>query len=881
MLSEGELVVSLEELIEPTPDLTGGVMSRALPTGGGAPRPKPSSASRWAAERKFAQDKAERLREHATNPPPPPALPKLSGAHAPAAASPFVPPAGPKTSHSTPSLTMTSAKMRPVGGGLGGPMSRPSSGKSYVGTTRPTSAASTWSTRTTGDGPVAAFATRTPAFRKPPGGGGGAAYIGVYSGGHAGGGKRGAEGGRPAPMHASTIDLELRATERLVSGVQRELVNERVAFSEQRLGSQLALEATKEEVDYAVKLARTWEERATAAEGKLAQLEEQAAAAARRDEIRIAARLAGKRKALQAEVRKSNTDGVAEGLLQLAEQKLQGTEANLALAKLAASEEERSQLRGQVGALNAGLEEMVATHAKALEEAVSDTQASERATAADHIEELQREHAARMREMAEALEHQSAVQKRVLQEEKDRVVAQEKTRRIGAFRHKAARRLANAKIVGAWTTWREVSAHGAARDRRLRASAARLSRPKLAAATAHWRNSWEAHRQTQVAEQLMGAANDVESLEAQLRGLRDELQATRAEAARSVGVLRDQIAVLTGDKKEVEEQLTRRLDSERDARVQHLCDLGMRRFVNARVSKAFDSWSEGHRVFARQRALMRNAAGRLARPQLTACVAHWKDCYLLELERHATMSINERLAEEKSARAAAEDALVVLKRQMDAMQEELMAKSMLADEARSMQGELEREREARVAGLAQMALRRLVQAGLAAAFTQWADTCAEHNYQKQLMQNSLNRLSKPHLAACIAQWRASWSEEMEHHAAMSSAEQLAAAEVRRLAVVDERNQLRDELAEAKRVLEQHEASEEERLAQMAVQLSAARDERIAQVSRSALRRIMQQGLARGWEAWSRQYVDARHEERTRRQAIGRMMRRDLVGCIQV
>ena len=114
------------------------------------------------------------------------------------------------------------------------------------------------------------------------------------------------------------LDAELRATERLVSGVHRELVNERVAFSEfvseQQQGSDALVHGVREEAARAQRAAREWEERAVAAETELQMLNQQAEAAARREEGRIAQRLAGQRKALQLEARRSHTETVAESL---------------------------------------------------------------------------------------------------------------------------------------------------------------------------------------------------------------------------------------------------------------------------------------------------------------------------------------------------------------------------------------------------------------------------------------------------------------------------------------------------------------------------------------------------------------------------------------
>ena len=68
----------------------------------------------------------------------------------------------------------------------------------------------------------------------------------------------------------------------------------------------------------------------------------------------------------------------------------------------------------------------------------------------------------------------------------------EKEKRVAHLQQQAMRRIANAGIASGFSAWQEQWAEAARQKRMLAAAAARLTRPALAAAVAHWRQDWHA-----------------------------------------------------------------------------------------------------------------------------------------------------------------------------------------------------------------------------------------------------------------------------------------------------------------------------------------------------------------------------------------------------
>jgi len=109
----------------------------------------------------------------------------------------------------------------------------------------------------------------------------------------------------------------------------------------------------------------------------------------------------------------------------------------------------------------------------------------------------------------------------------------EKEKRVAHLQKQAMRRIANAGIASGFTTWQEQWEEQARQKRMLAAAGARLSRPALAAAVAHWRTDWQVAEAERVAEEQRQAKGEYMAMSDAARvHLDEELRRVRAEASK-------------------------------------------------------------------------------------------------------------------------------------------------------------------------------------------------------------------------------------------------------------------------------------------------------------------------------------------------------------
>merc|ERR1711965_403246 len=85
---------------------------------------------------------------------------------------------------------------------------------------------------------------------------------------------------------------------------------------------------------------------------------------------------------------------------------------------------------------------------------------------------------------------------------------EEKEKRIAHLQQQAMRRIANAGIASGFSAWQEQWAEAARQKRMLAAAGARLARPALAAALAHWMALWREEEEAQRAARFKKAKAD-------------------------------------------------------------------------------------------------------------------------------------------------------------------------------------------------------------------------------------------------------------------------------------------------------------------------------------------------------------------------------------
>ena len=94
----------------------------------------------------------------------------------------------------------------------------------------------------------------------------------------------------------------------------------------------------------------------------------------------------------------------------------------------------------------------------------------------------------------------------------------ERERRVAHLQQVAARRVMQMGLARGWSAWLEQYDTHLMHQRMLKQAAARLLRPKLAAAATHWRMEWEAEEKAKLARQQELAAAAAARRESELTG---------------------------------------------------------------------------------------------------------------------------------------------------------------------------------------------------------------------------------------------------------------------------------------------------------------------------------------------------------------------------
>jgi len=165
--------------------------------------------------------------------------------------------------------------------------------------------------------------------------------------------------------------------------------------------------------------------------------------------------------------------------------------------------------------------------------------------------------------------------------------------------------------------------------------------------------------------------------------------------------------------------------------------------------------------------------------------------------------------------------------------------------------------------------------------------------QQRQLRASASRLMRPKLTACLTHWRRDW-EAAEVKAAiwrsMSAAERStsqlrerdereAALRAQVAAAEAERTRLEGELAAAREAMAAGKGKEYELQQQMEETLALEREKRVAHLQQLAARRIGQQGLAKGWNAWFEMWEVRSRQQRQLRASASRLMRPKLTACM--
>ena len=474
--------------------------------------------------------------------------------------------------------------------------------------------------------------------------------------------------------------------------------------------------------------------------------------------------------------------------------------------------------------------------------------------------------------------------------------AKEREARVERISQRAARRIANQGLIAGWTTWHDQWEEQAKQRRMLAAAGARLSRPQLAACVAHWRLDWQAAQAEATRLRLQGSTAQLqaselrrEALEVELAHLQGELARQQATAAEVQRTALERLRVeLTGS---AEEQAALREAKEREARVERISQRAARRIANQGLIAGWTTWHDQWEEQAKQRRMLAAAGARLSRPQLAACLAHWR----LDWQAAQAAAVRQRA---RGLTAQSEERVQALEAELAGVHDQYAQKLAAAKEAEKkaladlrveLAGSAEEQaalaeqqaREKRVEALAAKAMKRIQNAGLTAGWTAWHDQWEEQAKQRRMLAAAGARLSRPQLAACVAHWCADWratalleatkgparevlllKQQLEAQQAEHSRALAAAVESGRVAL----ERLRVELA----------GSAEE---QAALAEQQAREKRVEALAAKAMKRIQNAGLTAGWTAWHDQWEEQAKQRRMLAAAGARLSRPQLAACV--
>ena len=83
-----------------------------------------------------------------------------------------------------------------------------------------------------------------------------------------------------------------------------------------------------------------------------------------------------------------------------------------------------------------------------------------------------------------------------------------------------------------------------------------------------------------------------------------------------------------------------------------------------------------------------------------------------------------------------------------------------------------REREERIEGIAQRAVRRVMHSGLLRGWTSWFDAWSEKVRLRRMLAASVARMQRPMLVAVLSRWKHSWGEAEKRAGRLSGMSQV-------------------------------------------------------------------------------------------------------------
>ena len=333
-----------------------------------------------------------------------------------------------------------------------------------------------------------------------------------------------------------------------------------------------------------------------------------------------------------------------------------------------------------------------------------------------------------------------------------------------------------------------------------------------------------------------------------------------------------------------EEVAAKRAEQEKEGRVQLLCRQIGRRMMNRRLAHGWGAWHE--MWSAKRNALnkLRDVANRLRAPEKAhafgAWQVEWNEVYQQQLADEAAGATKGLAAQTRKAEQLAlelnrvrDEHFVALTRLTNERDSLLNKLSALDD---GMTAQLKAEKEAKIELLAKKSMRRMMNADLALGFEAWSEMYETHQRQMRLLQQAESRLMRPALTAAFGHWHTDWVDTQH-----ASEEATFAQETNKLKL--ECHQLQTQLDEVKADYEARLAAAEAEISRQYKELTTTaeeraaaaaekeKEERIELLRRQIGRRILNQGIIRGWQAWV-ECAEARSYAMSKLREVGMRLR---------
>jgi hypothetical protein len=330
---------------------------------------------------------------------------------------------------------------------------------------------------------------------------------------------------------------------------------------------------------------------------------------------------------------------------------------------------------------------------------------------------------------------------------------QEKEKRIEQTKEMAVRRIFKRELTRGWVAWYDQYVEKARERNLLKASASRLTKPKLVACVHFWREDWRAEQAEALNKQALTTAQRLEKevrectlLAAQVEQLNSELAEARQAAMEGRGL-----------EVEMRRRMEEELAAEKEKRVEHTKEMAVRRIFKRELTRGWVAWYDLYVEKARERNLLRSAGAKLSKPKLVASVLLWRRKWEADEMAKASASLEEKLQQQVVAMGKE---LETVRAQVEAAKAAGFEVAATEEELRHrMEERLAAEKEKRIEHTKEMAIRRIFRRELVRGWQAWYETYWARVREANLLKASASRLTKPKLVACLHLWREDWRAE--------------------------------------------------------------------------------------------------------------------------